>query len=587
MKIVSSAILMVSGAYLVLGLAYLRFWMADRTRRDYLAFTLVCFSASIYAWVEVMLMQADTLAEIVFLLRWGHLPAAFAIISVGWFIYVNLDGRKWLFLLVAGTRLLALIINFAVTPNINFRELTAIGQTTILGETLTYPVGEPNPWMILAQISFILLIVYALDACFMLWRRGNLQKALTFGAGAVVFAVVALLLAILVLWGVAEIPLLASVSILPLILSMGYQLNLDLLQLKSVSKKVEDQAAMLKENLNHLNLSASAADVGLWRRRVDSQEIWASEKFLEIFGLPDSRPVTLDEVSAVIHPRDRSRFSSEVSDLVQGAGEYDIEYRVLASDGNVRWVHSRGTIEYSDDSTDIIYGASVDITRRKKAEEAVHELSSKLINAQEKERARLARELHDGLSQNLALLSIQLSELGKAPVNRNQIKHRVELLVREIELLATDVHRISHELHPAKLGQLGLGAALKGLCRELTETYPIDVLCEAENLPRSLPDDLSLCLYRIVQESLQNVVRHSGARHARVALRVESAEVRLNISDDGSGFDTDSRKSEESLGLISMEERVRAQSGALRIESSADGRGTRIEVNIPFELEIR
>jgi signal transduction histidine kinase len=185
----------------------------------------------------------------------------------------------------------------------------------------------------------------------------------------------------------------------------------------------------------------------------------------------------------------------------------------------------------------LIRGAIVDITNLKLAQEAVHELSRKLMDAQEEERARLARELHDDLSQSIALLSVQLTILRNEPRDLEYVKDQLDQYISDVERLSGDVRRISHELHPAKLGQLGLEAALHGFCRELAAAHPLQIDFEAENLPRNLSSDIALCLYRVTQESLQNVIKHSGASSARVTIRSEQGTIHLSVSDDGKGFD--------------------------------------------------
>ena len=142
------------------------------------------------------------------------------------------------------------------------------------------------------------------------------------------------------------------------------------------------------------------------------------------------------------------------------------------------------------------------------------------------------------------------------------------------------VARISHELHPAKLKQLGLEAALGGFCREIESAYPIHVTFVAHDLPRVLPSDVSLCLYRITQEALQNIVKHSGADSARVDARAVDGEIILTVTDNGRGFNIDTTRTKESLGLISMRERVRAVNGIVEITSKV-GSGSRIEARVP------
>jgi len=160
------------------------------------------------------------------------------------------------------------------------------------------------------------------------------------------------------------------------------------------------------------------------------------------------------------------------------------------------------------------------------------------------------------------------------------VKDQLDQFVSDLDRLSVDVHRISHELHPARLNHLGLETALRGFCRELSAAHALQVDFEAENLPRDLSDDISLCLYRVTQESLQNIIKHSGAAAARVSVKLENGEIRLSVSDDGSGFDPSARKAKEALGLISIDERVRAVKGEAKV-ISAVGAGTKIEVHIP------
>jgi PAS domain S-box-containing protein len=317
----------------------------------------------------------------------------------------------------------------------------------------------------------------------------------------------------------------------------------------------------------------------MWTRKIGDERIWVSEKAGEIWGHPSGDQFTRAEFFQNIHPDDRELVVSNVRELEGGKNEFQLEYRILLKDGNVRWVHSRGKVEALNGDR-FIRGAVVDITKLKMAEEAIHELSGKLMNAQEKERARLARELHDDLSQSVALLSIKLATLRNEPKDLAYVKDQLDQFVSDLDRLSVDVHRISHELHPARLNHLGLETALRGFCRELSAAHALQVDFEAENVPRDLPDDISLCLYRVTQESLQNIIKHSGAAAARVSVKLENGEIRLSVSDDGNGFDPSARKAKEALGLISIDERVRAVKGEASV-ISAVGAGTKIEVHVP------
>jgi signal transduction histidine kinase len=220
-----------------------------------------------------------------------------------------------------------------------------------------------------------------------------------------------------------------------------------------------------------------------------------------------------------------------------------------------------------------------DITERRQAERSLRELSGRLIAAQEHERHRIARELHDDLSQRLALMAMELEQLGlEPPATASELSARTHGLWQDVSEVATDLHHISHQLHPRKLEALGLVTAINGFCQELWTQHHLQVRFAHDRVPRTIPRDVALCLYRIVQEALQNVIRHSGVMQAEVQLTGSADALHLRISDAGGGFVTDAT-SWTGLGLTSMRERVRSLGGEIVVQA-APGRGTRISVRV-------
>ena len=230
-----------------------------------------------------------------------------------------------------------------------------------------------------------------------------------------------------------------------------------------------------------------------------------------------------------------------------------------------------------------------DITERKQAEQAAREsqnelrmLTGRLLKAQELERRRIARELHDDLNQSLALLAVELDLLGQTPADSTaQFDARARELSARVKQLSSAVHDLSHQLHPSKLEQLGLEAAVRSLCRELSLGHGLPIEFTHDDVPGAIPEDTALCLYRIVQEALRNTIKHSGARHAGVELRGFADAISLRIVDDGTGFDPESVDCEDGLGLVSMRERLHLVNGAITIDSRPSG-GTRINVSVPL-----
>jgi signal transduction histidine kinase len=225
------------------------------------------------------------------------------------------------------------------------------------------------------------------------------------------------------------------------------------------------------------------------------------------------------------------------------------------------------------------FGVLRDITNRKQADDSLRDLSQRLIQAQEDERALLARELHDDLTQRLAVLAI---DVGRAEQGaRDEAQAGALRAVREgLVRLSEDVHALAYQLHPSVLDELGLAEALRTECERVGGQGPVDVSARLDPVPGAVGKDAALCLFRVAQEALTNVVRHSRANAASVALRQQSGGVILAVRDDGVGFDPANPRTGRSLGLASMSERVHLVNGTLDVES-APGHGTAVIAWVP------
>ena len=218
----------------------------------------------------------------------------------------------------------------------------------------------------------------------------------------------------------------------------------------------------------------------------------------------------------------------------------------------------------------------------KKSQRELRQLTGRLMRAQEMERRRIARELHDDLSQSLALLSVDMELLGQRPPEAaDGLRGRMQELSGRVKQLASTVHDLSRQLHPSKLEQLGLAAAVRGLCKELGGGHALPIEFTAGDSPGPLSEDADLCLYRIAQEALHNIIKHSGARRTTVELSGGKDAVELHIVDDGAGFDARLADGKGGLGLVSMRERLRLVGGTIAIDSRL-GAGTRIDVRVPL-----
>jgi PAS domain S-box-containing protein len=226
---------------------------------------------------------------------------------------------------------------------------------------------------------------------------------------------------------------------------------------------------------------------------------------------------------------------------------------------------------------------SEDITRRKQIEESLSEIPRKLIEAQERERTRIGRELHDDIGQRLALLSVQMQQLQDDPLILSDTRSRMGELQKQTSELAADVQSLSHELHSARLQYFGIAGAMRGFCQEFGEQQKVEIDFQAHDLPSLVSPDTSLCFYRVLQEALHNSAKHSGVRRFEVRLWGTSDEIHLTVRDSGAGFEREAAKESRGLGLISMEERLKLLKGTLSIESQPK-HGTTIHASVPLGL---
>jgi signal transduction histidine kinase len=285
-----------------------------------------------------------------------------------------------------------------------------------------------------------------------------------------------------------------------------------------------------------------------------------------------------------LHADDRERVLHMRRQLHAGTLEHlSLEYRFMQPILGERWFHHVARVSRRDASGCTLqsFGVLRDITEAKRAEEALHGLSRRLIQAHEDERALLARELHDDVTQRLAVLAIDVgrAELDAPDAQQTDVLRSVGA---ELVRLSEDIHSLAYQLHPSVLEELGLVEALRAECERRHRHGGLAVSMDLESLPSVAGKETELCLFRVAQEALTNVARHSGTTAARVTLRQVDGGLVLAVDDDGVGFDTTNPKQDHSLGLASMRERVRLVNGTLDIES-APGRGTTLVAWVPTQ----
>ena len=367
------------------------------------------------------------------------------------------------------------------------------------------------------------------------------------------------------------------------------------------SRRLRVQSALRESERRYAEASAAGA-VGVWDWNFETSEIYVDPILKTILGFSDGEiSSSVADWGSRVHPLDLEMVTARVQACIEGrVKEYEVEHRMLHKDGSVRWFLSRGSlVRRADGRAHHMVGTKVDITERKCAENAnreteavlrasnleIQNLAGRLIAAQEVERARIARELHDDLSQQLAGLSIALSGLKRhvaAQLGSGGLLTDVSSLQQLTVGLADSVRLLSHDLHPSVLGHAGLVPALADHCATLARRQNAVIAFSSEGDFSGTDPDAALCLYRVAQEALRNVIAHAGPCRAEVRLKRIGLGAELTVVDDGRGFEIARiRHDTKGLGLVSIGERVRLAGGSVSFITELN-QGTRVRVEIPM-----
>ena len=345
--------------------------------------------------------------------------------------------------------------------------------------------------------------------------------------------------------------------------------------LLEANRTLEAQAAILQSREELLKIFVKNVPAGVAMLDRDMRYLQVSDRFCEDYSVESSQ--VLGRLHYEVFPDMPNRWK-EVHCRALGGETLRADEDRWDREGSTTWVRWEvRPWQGADGSIGGILILAEDITRRKHMEEALSSLSRKLIESQEQERARIGRELHDNISQRLAMLAIGLEQLQNNPL---EVPRYVQGLRKETMAISSEVQGLSHELHASKLEYLGVVSGMKSWCREFGERQKmeIDFRCEVSS---ALPFEVGLSLFRVLQEALHNVIKHSGVKHVEVQLLEQSNEVLLTVRDSGSGFDVQAAKRSSGIGLTSMQERVRLVNGEIRVESKPM-QGTTIHVRVPL-----
>jgi PAS domain S-box-containing protein len=343
--------------------------------------------------------------------------------------------------------------------------------------------------------------------------------------------------------------------------------------------------AVLRESEQRFRVMADTTPSLVWMCDERGRITYLNDRRIAFTG-PDSNEGYGENWITYVHREDVEHMLGTLHEALKVKQPFSQEYRLRRSDGVYRWMFDVASPRVNGDGTFAGFiGSAIDTTDQKLAQRALEKVGGQLIEAQEKERSRIARDLHDDICQRLALLSMEIAQANRASNgSAAATKQNLENIGRHCTEIAGDVQSLSHQLHSAKLDYLGVVSAIRSLCGEFSKQHQVSIGFSDRDVPKYLPKDISLCLFRIAQEALQNAVKYSGASEFSVALWAIEGEIQLVVKDEGAGFDVDEAKRNRGIGLLSMQERIHLVHGTFSVDSKP-GKGTRIFAAVPFAGE--
>lgn len=349
----------------------------------------------------------------------------------------------------------------------------------------------------------------------------------------------------------------------------------------TATKRAEQE---LKEHAMYMDALIANSPLGIVIKDQNQLVRFCNPAFERMFFYSQAE-IQGQNLDDLIAPHDKLE-ATRLSEAVKVGGAVHATAQRRRKDGSLIDVELHGVRVYSGDVFVGAFAIYQDITERKRSEEKLAALRKRLARAQEEERARIARDLHDDAGQRLALLNIDLERLKQSSMKlKSSLTHELEALAKAASEIASDVHNVSRRLHPSQVELLGLVKALENFCRDFAARNSMEIRFVNERPNGKLPQDASLCLFRVAQEAIRNALKHSGCRRVLVQLDEIGGSLRLRVSDAGAGFDPHSIETNSGLGLLSMEERLHSLGGELFIHARPGG-GTCIEAYIPLSATV-
>jgi PAS domain S-box-containing protein len=585
---------------------YLVAWLMRREDWTYLLFVLLAFSIAGLAATELWMMRAQTPDDYTTALRWLHVPVWSGFLALVGLAQLRLRPRfVWVGWLAVGLRTVSLVANFTSGPNLNHLALTEVAHISLLGEPVATAVGvTPNPWMLTGQASLLLSFLFLLDGGISAWRRGEGQRSLVLTISLLFAVLVGTVQAVLVFWGLAQLPLLVTPLFLLVATAMGSELSLGLLRAARAERDVRLKDAALGLSEQRLSLAAEAADAGFWGLDIQSGAVWATSKTREFFVLPSAGDLSLADFLQRVHPHDQARLKQLIETALHSNERYRTEFRVVDRGGRIRWLAGLGRgVGPTEAGPRTLMGVAVDITTRRAMLDEVRRQRARLERVSRAETlselsASLAHELNQPLAMILTNAEAAQALLAQAPPNLGEVKD-ILVDIASADRRAADVIRKLRSLlergepdrEDVRLND-AIHRVIQLLGNEIDDQCVTLDLRLAADLPSVQADRI------LIEQALLNLLNNAFAaladnpqpeRRVSIATSAQADGVLVEVTDNGCGVPDPERIFETfysttpgglGMGLTIVRSIVNSHGGRVWAESAAGG-GASLHLYLP------
>jgi two-component system sensor kinase FixL len=534
------------GACLTLAALYCAVWCKQRQIWAHLLFSCSAVAAAAICAFEMGMMNAQTVEQYQTLVRWVHVPTWVLTVSFVAFVRLYLRaGRAWLAWSIYGLRTLVLVLNFIFPVSINFRAITDIRHFSWASEIVSVPVGIPNPWGLLSQVSLLLLLIFSVDVTITVWRRRERRSALLVG-GSMIFGAILAWHVPLVIWGVIEVPFFLGFTYTAIVAAMGYELSSDMARGARLARELE-----LSDR--RLNLAADSADLGLWEWDLSKDQIWVTPKRRAQLGFPVSGKITFEDLISRWHADDRDKVRRALRNAVESGKDYNEEFRRVLADGSVRWVASRGRVQVNKHGKPLrLLGISMDITARKQAElEAArqhHDLAHLArVSALGELSSSLAHELTHPITAILSNAQAAQRFLDADEIDLKEVREILNDIVTEDQRAGEVIHRLRGLLKKGEPQIHCDDIDLNKVIGDVLKLMRSDLINENVTVHTDLAQSLAaVCGDRVqLQQVVLNLMLNAcdamanynvSERQLLIASKLENGTVRVSVTDRGGGI---------------------------------------------------